>query len=85
MEAIKNRAVPISNLHTMNRGDDHMEEQKYDATYRYGKTVVNIIAPKNQTKEEIDQIIKEWHIAGRAIVKEMREKRAAAAAKDGAN
>lgn len=78
MAAIKDRAVPRSDVHTMNRGDQ-MEEQKYDATYRYGKTVVNIIAPKNQTKEEIDQIIKEWHIAGRAIVKEIQEKRAAAA------
>ncbi len=74
-----NRAVPSDKPHTLNRGDQQMEEQKYDATYRYGKTVVNIIAPKNQTKEEIDQIIKEWHIAGRAIVKEMQEKRAAAA------
>jgi hypothetical protein len=53
-----------------------MEEQKYDATYKFGNTVVNIVAPKNQTKEEIDQIIKDWHIAGRAIVKEMQEKAA---------
>jgi hypothetical protein len=48
--------------------------EKYDATYKYGKTIVHIVAPKNQSKEEIDQIIKEWHIAGRAIVKEIQER-----------
>lgn len=48
--------------------------EKYDATYKFGKTIVNIIAPKNQTKEEIEQIIKEYHIAGRAIVKEIQER-----------
>lgn len=73
-----NRAVPSNEPHTLNRGDLQMEEQKYDATYKFGKTVVNIVAPKNQTKEEIDQILKEYHMAGRAIVKEMQEKAALA-------
>jgi hypothetical protein len=75
----KDRAVHFKTPHIIHRGDQ-MEHQKYDATYRYGKTVVHIVAPKNQTKEEIDQIINEWHIAGRAIVKEIQEKRTAAAA-----
>jgi hypothetical protein len=78
MKSTLDRAVPSNSPHIIHRGDQ-MEQQKYDATYRYGKTVVHIVAPKNQTKEEIDQIIKEWHIAGRAIVKEIQEKRAAAA------
>ena len=51
-----------------------MKELKYDATYKLGNTTVNIVAPKNQTKEEIDQVLKEYHIAGRAIVKELQER-----------
>jgi hypothetical protein len=81
MKATLDRSVPSKGPHIIQRGDQ-MEQQKYDATYKFGNTIVNIVAPKNQTKEEIDQIIKEWHIAGRAIVKEMQEKRAEAAAKN---
>ncbi|MBH0166252.1 hypothetical protein IHV12_15115 [Fictibacillus sp. 7GRE50] len=80
MQVTIERAVPTTDPHTINRGDQ-MDQQKYDATYKFGNTIVNIVAPKNQTKEEIDQIIKEYHIAGRAIVKEMQEKRAAATVK----
>ncbi|MED1863334.1 cell division protein FtsZ [Fictibacillus nanhaiensis] len=51
-----------------------MKETKYDATYKLGNTTVNIVAPKNQTKEQIDKVLEEYYSAGRAIVKEMQER-----------
>lgn len=40
---------------------------KYDATYKIGNTTVNIVAPKNQTEEEKEKVLDEFHAVGWSI------------------
>lgn len=41
-----------------------MTERKYDATYRFGKTVVHVVAPPPMSEEELERRIAEYHRAG---------------------
>lgn len=47
----KARAVPRRGKHMIHRGDDGMPP-KYAATYQFGKSTVNIVAPQPMTEEE---------------------------------
>ncbi|WP_211274646.1 hypothetical protein [Anaerobacillus arseniciselenatis] len=49
------------------RGDQSMAEQKYAATYQLGKTTVHVVAPEPMSKEEHEQRVREFHLAGWAI------------------
>ncbi|OIJ22499.1 hypothetical protein BKP45_05000 [Anaerobacillus alkalidiazotrophicus] len=49
------------------RGDQSMSDQKYAATYQFGKTKVHIVAPEPVSKEEHEQRVREFHLAGWAI------------------
>lgn len=39
-------------------------EEVYDATYFFGSTVVNVVAPRPKTPEEIEKILEEHHRVG---------------------
>ncbi|MCM3735566.1 hypothetical protein M3215_06975 [Bacillus cytotoxicus] len=71
-------AVPVGLQHThvetTSRGDNMNKQEEYAATYQFGNTKVNIVAPPPKTKKEIDAILREYHMAGWAIIREMREK-----------
>jgi len=77
MSAIQ-MAVPVDQQHThiknTSRGDSMNHQEKYAATYQFGNTKVNIVAPPSKPKKEIDTIIREMHLAGWAIIREMQEK-----------
>lgn len=47
------------------RGDSM--ENKYDATYQIGKTIVHVVAPKDVSKDEMQSRIRDLHLAGWAI------------------
>lgn len=68
------RVVPHDPPHTIYRGD-YMEGQKsYDATYKFGKTTVHIVAPKPMSNEKKEKIIHDMHMAGWTIVDEIIER-----------
>lgn len=77
MSAIQ-MAVPTDQQHThiknASRGDSMNHQEEYAATYQFGNTKVNIVAPPPKPKKEIDAIIREMHLAGWAIIREMQEK-----------
>ncbi|MBS4025539.1 MAG: cell division protein FtsZ [Clostridia bacterium] len=50
------------------------EEGKYDATYKFGNTIVHVVSPQDMTPEEIEQVLNEFHRAGWAIIEELVEK-----------
>ena len=56
-------AVPHKLPHTLSRGDS-MTEQKYDATYQLGKTVVHVVGPGELSDEELSRRLKEYYKAG---------------------
>ncbi|WP_100406643.1 hypothetical protein [Bacillus solitudinis] len=56
-------AVPQRLPHILSRGDS-MTEQKYDATYRFGKTVVHVVSPGELSQEEFDKRLKAYQRAG---------------------
>lgn len=76
MSAIQ-MAVPVDQQHThvksTLRGDNMSQQEEYAATYQFGNTTVNIVAPPPKPKKEIDAIIREMHLAGWAIIREMQE------------
>lgn len=37
--------------------------QNYDATYRFGHTIVHVVAPPPKTQEEIERILSEYNRA----------------------
>lgn len=78
MSAIQ-MAVPVELRHTYvqntSRGDNMSHQEEYAATYQFGNTKVNIVAPPPKTKKEIDAIIREMHLAGWAIIREMQERK----------
>lgn len=50
---------------------------EYDATYKFGKfgnSTVHVVAPEPKSQEEIDKILKEFHLAGWAIWEEIISK-----------
>lgn len=67
----KTRVVPVTPPHRYNRGDESM---KYDKTLKIGKTIVHIVNPPQITQEEIEQVLKDYHTAGWAIIDELVEK-----------
>lgn len=56
-------AVPLNSAHILSRGDS-MTEQKYDATYKLGKTTVHVVGPGELSQEELDRRLKAYHLAG---------------------
>ena len=46
---------------------------KYDKTLKIGKTIIHIINPPQMTPEEIEQVLKDYHAAGWAIIDELAE------------
>lgn len=52
------RAVHINHQHIDNRGDG--VEQKYAATYKFGKTTVHIVAPPPMSEEAKEEILREY-------------------------
>ena len=66
----KTRVVPVKPPHRFNRGD---ESVKYDKTLTLGKTIVHIVNPPEKTIEEIEQIIRNYHTAGWAIIDELED------------
>ncbi len=51
-----------------------MKEEKYAATYQYGKTTVRIVAPPPMTREEKEEVLNEMHRVGWEIVHNLRMK-----------
>jgi hypothetical protein len=45
--------------------------EEYDATYQIGNTTVHIVAPKNMTQEQVDQVVANMHKAGWKIIHEL--------------
>ncbi|MBU8905564.1 hypothetical protein [Desertibacillus haloalkaliphilus] len=60
-------AVHLSKPHIVLRGDQQMEEKKYDATYKLGKTTVHVVAPEPMSEEERYKRVREFHLAGWSI------------------
>jgi len=58
------------------RGDKPMKEQKYDATYKFGKSTVHVVAPKFITEEEKEKVLNDFHNAGWAILEKLEEQKA---------
>lgn len=48
-----------------------MESKKYDATYKFGNTLVHVVAPSPMTEEEKNRILKEYEQAGWDIWKSL--------------
>lgn len=44
-----------------------MSEEKYAATYQFGNTTVHVVAPEPMSKEEHEQRVREFHLAGWSI------------------
>lgn len=53
------------------RGESSM---KYAETYNIGKTVIHVVAPDPMNEEEITKILKEHHMVGWAILKDLEER-----------
>lgn len=66
----KTRVVPVKPPHRLNWGD---ESVKYDKTLKLGKTIIHIVNPPQMTPEEIEQVLKDYHAAGWAIIDELAE------------
>jgi len=72
-----NRAVLLDQHHMdVPRRNGSMTEQqeKYDATYKFGNTTVHVVAPKQITPEKFDRVMKEFHNAGWSIINELIRK-----------
>lgn len=46
------------------RGECMEEKVEYAATYKFGNTTVNVVAPPPKSEEEIKRILKNFHQAG---------------------
>lgn len=72
------RDVP-SHRHPL-RGDTSMtkkqvtQNEEYAATYKFGNTVVHVVAPPPMTDEEISQVLSEHHAVGWSIIEELENK-----------
>ena len=56
------------------RGDssmDKIKDQKYDATYKFGKTTVHVISPGAISNDEKEKILNELHQAGWLIIDQL--------------
>lgn len=51
------------------------KQTEFTATYQFGKTKVNIIAPKDVSEENRKKIIEEIHTVGWKIVKQEMDKK----------
>jgi len=60
------RAVQQALPHKHSLRGDFMEN-KYDATYQIGKTVVHVVAPKNVCEDERKKRLRDFHLAGWSI------------------
>lgn len=71
---IVHHEVQHTHIPTPSKGVGQMskdKKEKYAATYHYGETVVHVVAPPPMTEEEKNKILREYHLAGWAIVKEL--------------
>lgn len=58
----------------VSRGDASVEEkQKYDHTYKFGRTTIHVVAPPPLTHERREQILNEFYAAGWAILRSVAE------------
>lgn len=69
--SVKNRLVPTRQSHRLELGGGLVT---YDETYKFGNTVVNIVAPPPMTKEEIEGVLDDYRAACWSIIDELREK-----------
>lgn len=69
--------MPVQALprHRHITGGDHVEQpEKYDATYRIGRTTVHVVAPPPMTQEEIDKVLDEVYAAAWVIIDDLVER-----------
>ena len=38
--------------------------KEYAVTYKFGKTTVHVVAPPPMTEEEIEEVLRDFHLAG---------------------
>lgn len=75
--------VPIPSPHRHeSRGDSTMKEQKYDATYKFGRSTVHVVAPKNVTEEQKERVLDDFHAAGWSIIDRLEEAKLSKTSKD---
>lgn len=71
--------VPVRAPHTpITRGDEmadcpHSPQQKVH-TYRRGNTLIQVVEPPAMTEEEIERVLRDYHAAGWAIIRELAKK-----------
>lgn len=63
--------VPARPVHTSVRGDE-MEQKVH--TYRRGNTLIQVVEPPAMTEEEIERVLRDYHAAGWAIIRELAKK-----------
>lgn len=56
------RVVHGGQPHIVNQGGD-LVERKYDATYHYGKVIVNVVAPPPMSEEEKERRLNAYYRA----------------------
>ncbi len=49
------------------------ESEKYAATYKLGNSTIHIVFPPPMTQEQKEQVIRDMHLAGWAIIKKLME------------
>lgn len=64
------------------RGDFPMKEQQYDATYKFGRSTVHVVAPKNITPEQKEKVLDDFHAAGWSIIERLEEAKMSQSSKD---
>ncbi len=47
---------------------------EYTESYKIGNATINIVAPKNKTREEMEKTLKDFHEIGWQIIQEMAGK-----------
>lgn len=57
------RVVRSGQQHIVNQGGDDPVDQKYDATYQFGKVVVHVVAPPPMSDEEKQRRLADYHRA----------------------
>ena len=69
------RVVPATSPHKHNKGDVmDTKKEKIAETIKLGNTTIHFIEPPPLTEEEKEQILKDYHNAGWAIIEEMVER-----------
>jgi hypothetical protein len=69
------RDVHSLQMHTHSvRGDASMENEKYAETYKLGNTIIHVVEPKGVTEEQVQRVLREFHLVGWSILEEMQEK-----------